>query len=322
MTDDVEARLKAAYAPLHPDPARADDLARALDDATQAPPTRVALRALPWAVACAATLVGAFLLVRRTGPSGPVERPAHDGPAVTAFVDARGRTTLAGVDGRALRTWELGELPVDLATPADIGKLVATEVAPFAPPVDAGQVPRLPDIPVVGPLFRRRVPVALVVDAAADVPWRHVESVLIAAAQARLADVVFLDPSRAGPPVRNRLPVDAGPVYTQLMEVDPGARLEIRLRPAADGGGPSLELTSSAKETLVVDVLGLATLTGRVRDVAAAYGTAEVTVEVFPLPPDPAERVTYGHVFAVLRAVEAGGEARVLFAAGAGRRGK
>ncbi len=113
MTHDLEARLRAAYAPLEPDPARVDDLAATLIDAPQAPAPGRLGRVLPWGVAIAATLVGAFLLARGPGPADRAPRPAHDGPAVTAFVDARGRLTLAGVDGRPLRTWELGDLPID-----------------------------------------------------------------------------------------------------------------------------------------------------------------------------------------------------------------
>jgi hypothetical protein len=133
MTHDLEARLRAAYAPLAPDLARTDDLAAALLDAPQAPaPGR--LGRVPVGRRDRGHAVGAFLLARGPGPADRAPRPAHDGPAVTAFVDARGRATLAGVDGRALHTWELGDLPIDLKIPAEIGAVLAAEVASYAPP--------------------------------------------------------------------------------------------------------------------------------------------------------------------------------------------
>ena len=324
MTHDLEARLRAAYAPLAPDPARADDLAATLLDAPQAAAPGRLGRVLPWGVAIAATLVGAFLLARGPGPADRAPRPAHDGPAVTAFVDAHGRATLAGVDGRALRTWELGDLPIDLAIPAEIGAVLAAEVAPYAPPVDPDSVPRTPDAPTLGPAFRGPSPVALVIDAAPDVPWRHVETMLLGAAIGRLVDLVFLDPRRDGPPVVNRLPFDAGPDEIQdHNELDPEARLELRLRAVATVETPIVEWSSSGRTvTWALDDRGVASIRDGVRTLLAAHASAEVSIEVFPIPPDLAETVSYRHVFSVIQAIAEGGKARVLFAAGAGRRTK
>lgn len=324
MTHDLEARLRAAYAPLAPDPARADDLAAALLDAPQAPAPGRLGRMLPWGVAIAATLVGAFLLARGPGPADRAPRPAHDGPAVTAFVDARGRATLAGVDGRALRTWELGDLPIDLAIPAEIGAVLVPEVAPYAPPVDSNALPRTPDAPTLGPAFRGPSPVALVIDAAPDAPWRHVETMLLGAATARLVDVEFLDPRRDGPPVLNRLPFDSGPDGIQdHNELDPEARLELRLRAVATAETPIVEWSSrGATVTWPLDDRGVASIRDGVRTLLDAHGAAEITLEVFPLPPDRAASVSYHRVFSVLRAIADEGKARVLFVSGARGRSK
>lgn len=323
MTHDLEARLRAAYAPLEPDPARAGDLAATLIDAPQAPAPGRLGRMLPWGVAIAATLVGAFLLARGPGPADRAPRPAHDGPAVTAFVDARGRLTLAGVDGRALRTWELGDLPIDFSIPAEIGEVLATEVAPYAPPTDPNAVPRTPDTPTLGPAFRGPSPVALVIDAAPDVPWRDVETMLLGAANGRLVALVFLDPARAGAPVLNRLPFDAGLTLQRDDEVARTAHFDVRLRPDATSDLSMVEWwTSEAKVTWALDERGLASISTGVQEAVSAYGAVEIAVEVFPIPPDRAERITYRQVFSVLRAIADGGNARVLFAAGARRRSK
>jgi len=326
VTHDLEARLRATYGPLAADSTLTDDLARALDDATQAPPPRTASRILPWAVACAATLVGALLLLRRPGPSGTIERPAHDGPAATAFVDARGRTTLAGVDGRALRTWELGVLPVGYAIPAEMGEVLAAEVAPFGPPTDAARLPALPDVPFLGRLFRGASPVALIVDAAADAPWRHVETVLLAAVHARMAEIVFLDPTRAGPPITERLPFDAplgvGEDVVRSYERLEFPALHVQLRPDASGA-PTVAIVrpTGRAEFSVRDPLALTELGFEIAASVPADGGLVVEIEVAPRGADRADLVTFAEVLAVQRAVHAAGVERVHFRAGAGRSG-
>ena len=325
MTHDLEARLRAAYAPLAPDPARGDDLAAALLDAPQAPAPGRLGRVLPWGVAIAATLVGAFLLARGPGPADRAPRPAHDGPAVTAFVDAHGRATLAGVDGRALHTWELGDLPIDLAIAAEIGAVLAAEVAPYAPPVDSNALPRTPDAPTLGPALRGPSPVALVIDAAPDVPWRHVETMLLGAAFARVVDVEFLDPARERAPIRQRLPLGGRAEVVDGREVHRYEQLEfagfrVGLVPNADGA-PALMFPRSGRARFALrDGVGLAVLG---REIAAARARdASLAVEVEVLPGADGDTITYLDTFGVLHALRDAGVNRVLFAAGAGRRSK
>lgn len=324
MTYDLEARLRAAYAPLAPDPARGDDLAAALFDAPQAPAPGRLGRVLPWGVAIAATLVGAFLLARGPGPADRAPRPAHDGPAVTAFVDAHGRATLAGVDGRALHTWELGDLPIDLKIPAEIGAVLAAEVASYAPPVDSTALPRTPDTPTLGPAFRGPSPVALVIDAAPDVPWRHVESVLLAAPHAMLVDVAFLDPERGRPAVRQRLPFVGPAVAGDEGEARHYRELSfpsvsVVLRP--DGAGaPTAFLQRGGEPVFFVrDDGALADLAVRAAAARPADVESSVGLEVLPLA--DGDSITYLDTFRVLDALrDAGVDRVVLFAAGAGRR--
>lgn len=335
MTHDLEARLRAAYAPLAPDPARVDDLAATLLDAPQAPAPGRLGRVLPWGVAIAATLVGAFLLARGPGPADRAPRPAHDGPAVTAFVDARGRLTLAGVDGRALRTWELGDLPIDFAIPAEIGQVLATEVAPYAPPVEPNAVPRTPDTPTLGPAFHGPSPVALVIDAAPDAPWRHVETILLGAAHARMSDLVFLDPMRTGPPIVEQLPTDDAIVIhddvaivhfsgrrvdATSVSVLEHSRVGVVLRPAA-GGGPAARVTSSPGVT--IDLGHDAGLTALAAAVSAGLPVDERrSIELSVIPGQDGDTISAVNVFGVLRVAHGVGVDRVLFAAGAGRRSK
>lgn len=325
MTHDLEARLRAAYAPLAPDPARGDDLAAALLDAPQAPAPGRLGRVLPWGVAIAATLVGAFLLARGPVPADRAPRPAHDGPAVTAFVDAHGRATLAGVDGRALHTWELGDLPIDLKIPVEIGAVLAAEVAPYAPPVDSNAVPRTPDAPTLGPALRGPSPVALVIDAAPDVPWRHVETMLLGAAFGRLVDVEFLDPARERAPVRQRLPLGGRASVVDGREVVyyhelsfPGVRAFLR---PDDAGAPTASLErGGASAFLVRDDDALADLA--VRAAAARPADVESPLELEVLPGPDGDTVTYLDTFRVLNVLRGAGVDRVLFAVGAGRRSK
>ena len=325
MTHDLEARLRAAYAPLAPDPARVDDLAATLLDAPQAPAPGRLGRVLPWGVAIAATLVGAFLLARGPGAADRAPRPAHDGPAVTAFVDARGRLTLAGVDGRALRTWELGDLPIDFSIPAEIGEVLATEVAPYAPPTDPNAVPRTPDTPTLGPAFRGPSPVALVIDAAPDVPWRDVETMLLGAAFGRLVDVEFLDPARERAPIRQRLPLGGRAEVVDGREVHYYDQLEfasVRVVLGSDSNGaPAGTLPNAGRASFALrDGVGPTVLAREVAGMRTPDAYFAVEVEVLPRP--AGDTITYLDTFRVLDALRGAGVNRVLFAAGARRRSK